>query len=713
MAALSTVLVLRPSLLQTLDRGLRPRVSLWLGWGVLVLLALRILLWGVGFLRRADTSRRTSDRVDTWLPAAQTLRLLPRWVGLAGLLVLALGSWWLGFPHALPFGMLLGMSLWTLFRHDRAMLGLLGATIIVLFMGSYWTRGADSTMKVFDNLDCHIAQTRVLARSGQAFSLDPQARLDEIATGLPLAGVDSGWNVLTWLMMLLPPFPAYAVHELLVRLLAFLGMGLWLSRVWLRRSRPWLQWGSALCFALLPFYPAGGLSIAGVPLVALSFWFLRHRRWSWAVWVPLVVYPFFAKFALAGLFLLAMAGLYWLAAAVRERRLHLPLLGGIALVGLLFLLTQFHLLYTFFFAPFPIFRDELVIRGTPLWGNLKDALANFTGDRTNVMNAQGLVILASAFLGLLLPWRRPDGWRSRTGRKLILLLLFLVATSLLWGLKDWTAVTALHRKWPLLAAFDTTRFFWFNPLVWVLVLGLSLERLRRFPWTRMLPVLLLAGQVLFLFLGYNWSWRTRLNLPNRQSYSLSFSAYYSEPLWQTLKQKMGGDPATFRVVHLGLAPAISQYNGLKTLDVYTDVYPLAYKHRFRRIMAEELAKDPALARVFDENAKRCYLLSAEMDGGSRRSYHFSRGVTAYDPIPDIRHLSLNTSALRELGCRFVLSARAIGNASELELQSLGAFEDPRSPWRVHLYRVQDPQPREPKEPQHEDPLPEGGAQDRS
>jgi hypothetical protein len=74
-----------------------------------------------------------------------------------------------------------------------------------------------------------------------------------------------------------------------------------------------------------------------------------------------------------------------------------------------------------------------------------------------------------------------------------------------------------------------------------------------------------------------------------------------------LKKGVGKPIQDYRVVSIGLHPAVAQYNGLYTLDTYNNFYPLSYKHQFLNIIAPELNKNKSLKSYFDLWGGRCYI----------------------------------------------------------------------------------------------------------
>jgi hypothetical protein len=570
---------------------------------------------------------------------------------------------------------------------------LLAAAIIIVFISwsPYPFQGQDIHVKIFDNLDSHIPHSKVLAEGGKAFSLSPDTRLDNFLNGIALSGVDSGYNVLTWLFMLFPPFAAYALNDLLMRLAALLGMILLLKRHVIKDSDNhfFVIAGAALCFSLLPFYPAGGLSIAGIPLLLYSFLNILEGKWKPSDFIIIFVFPFYSKLALAGLFIAVALTVVFVVDWVRQKKINLAYLGGLALLTVTYMFTQFHLVYSFLAPDFTSFREEISMLAVPAGTAFKNTIHNFLFDRVNVTGAQNVFVIAAAALavGIVIV--------KKIKVKLLAASVFAVlVTSFMWGFKYWAGIMPLREKFQLVNAFDFSRFYWFNPFLWYVIFALSLLVIARtIKFGKVVASAFIVFQVLFMLVGYNWGFRYPLGFRtsiagSALTYSLSYREFYSQDLFAEIDRYINKPKADYRVISLGIHPGISQYNGFYTLDIYTDVYSLEYKHKFRRIIEKELAKSDVIKLGFDTNAKRCFILVSELHANPvTRGMAFSRGITKHEKNLKIKHLDLNTAALKEMGGEYIFSAVEILNHAENNLSFERVFENSTSPWRIYLYKV--------------------------
>jgi hypothetical protein len=569
---------------------------------------------------------------------------------------------------------------------------LLGVFIIFLFWFPYLFRGQDTHVKTFDNLDCHVVHTKVLAESGKAFSLNPNTKLDNFVNGLPLSGVDSGYNVMTWLFMIFAPFTAYALNDLLVRLAAFWGMFLFLRKYIIREegeqfSR--IAFGAALCFSLLPFYPAGGLSVAGIPLVLYSFFNILKRQQKTLDYLLIIVYPFYSKLALAGFFVMAVLFAIFIIDWLREKKINLYYLGGLALMGVGYFFGQFHLIYSFLAPGFTSHREEIRVVGLSTADALNRSIISFIFDRVNEVGAQHLFVMGAAALAIGIAL-----FKKISARLMMWLLITTMLTAILWGFKYWSGVIPIREKYQLLNAFDFSRFYWFNPFLWYVIFALALVIMSKIKWGKTLATLFIVFQLLYMFVNYNWEYRYLLGIKSSfagspLAYSLSYKEYYAENQFKEIREYINKPQQDYRVVSIGMQPAISQYNGFYTLDIYTDIYPLTYKHQFRRIIEKELEKSPLLRKTFDETGKRCFLFAAELSGIKRISGEiFSRGITKKDSGRlKIKNLEINSAALKEMGGQYIFSAVEISNYAQNNLTFEKVFAGKESPWKIYLYKV--------------------------
>ena len=280
--------------------------------------------------------------------------------------------------------------------------------------------------------------------------------------------------------------------------------------------------------------------------------------------------------------------------------------------------------------------------------------------------------------------------QERIGKALALslgcILIFAVAAAL-W---DCALGVRIRSGLGALKGFQGNRVLWLSPCLWYFSLGcallLLLENFQNKQWLLLMGLgvtLLTATQIL---LESNLKPNVQ-KLVNRDYGAMSFRDYYAidvlEQVQQYIRENYGEEPEDYRVVSLGIDPAAALYHGFYCLDGYSNNYDLNYKHRFRSIIAPELAKSEYLADSFDHWGNRCYLFSAECPG----YYTIQKGGFYF------QNYEMDAESLAELGGRYLLSAAYIDHSEDTGLVLLrqDAFETEDSYYRIYLYRVMDRQ----------------------
>ena len=159
----------------------------------------------------------------------------------------------------------------------------------------------------------------------------------------------------------------------------------------------------------------------------------------------------------------------------------------------------------------------------------------------------------------------------------------------------------------------------------------------------------------------------------------SWRKYYAEDLYAEIADAIGRDKSEYRVVSIGVNPAVALFNGFYTVDGYSTDYPLEYKHNFRKIIEDELAANDSIRGYFDNWGNRCFIYTSELGTG----FDIYRGENTEVEI------HINTSELKKMGGDYVFSAVKIVNADELGLVSISAepFIKDADSYGIWVYEV--------------------------
>lgn len=564
--------------------------------------------------------------------------------------VAAIGTQWLGWPW--PGVVVCSLSLWR-----------------------YAVHGQHAPVLVHDNLDSVVVWQKVVVESGLLFGANDSV-VDSMMGGIPRAYFDSELNVFSLLNALLSPFHAYVANAAAILCVAYVGMWLLVKGHLLDREAPGrllIAHGVAASFALLPHWPGGGLSVAGTPLLLNAFLNLRRGelrlRASAPDWLVIAAFPFYSSIVLCFAVYL-LFGAVMIADLMRGTWRWRPV-GAVVGLTLAYAIVEHRLLaMTLSGGDHPAHRIEFQTKLVSLAQGARDALNIFEWGQYHAPSLHTMVVLPVVLLAAVL-----GKCSGRSTTRLWTIIAGLAVTSLIYGVLNLAALEPLRAHVTLLRTFNFGRVHWLQPLLWyaafATALGLLECRLRgRAAWI-LLPIGLQVAVVLSQA-------QKESRIGGR---SIPFSSFYAPEVFRQIESFIGLPLASYRVVSVGMHPAVAQYNGFRTLDGYLPNYPLRYKHEFREIIAPELARDAALRSYFDDWGSRAYVFSSELQQGCR-------ALCTKEVQAEVRELRLDTLALLERGARFVLSAVPIRTADGL--QFLRRFDSPEAAWSVYLYAVTAP-----------------------
>ncbi|MBO0356477.1 hypothetical protein J0X19_00840 [Hymenobacter sp. BT186] len=536
-----------------------------------------------------------------------------------------------------------------------------------------------SYITIDDNLDAEFSIPYLLVQQGIVFDYRAATTLPAIMNGLPRNAARPGLSVTMLLFEALPPWGAYLVQQALVRLLGLLGMYALLRQAGLRRPQQQaLAAALALCWALLPMYSMYGLSLlgqAGLLLAFLALWRGAVRWWHWAI---IVGFPLWSTFVFVGPFVLVALGLLMLWDWRTAGQLNWRLVAGLGLLLSMYVVVEWPLFYSLLvakqFVPHRLEFDMRRLTPMGLVAGLRSSAQFFLFGQYHASRFLRLAALLAIGAGVVLA---PVGRWPVLVRRLGVLLLVLAGLALFSGFYP-QLVAAVQTRLPAVGAFNFGRFHYLTPLLWFAVLALAL---REVPSRWQVG---LVGLQLLIGLGMNPEWLNNLReLAGRpKSNEPTYAEYLSQPLFrqvqQAVQRQTGLQPAQYRVVCLGFPPAVAQLNNFYTLDSYQNNYPLPYKHRFRPLIAGELAKSPTLQTYFDAWGNRCYVFSAEL-GKDFRVGAFQHRV--------VQDFTFDTPNFRKLGGRYVLSAARLAQPGRTGLRLAGVFTQPDAYWQIYLYEA--------------------------
>ncbi len=541
--------------------------------------------------------------------------------------------------------------------------------LLIIFLAPMFVLGENSHIRVHDNLDSNIAWYKVLKDNQMLFGPINET-IPQIINGLPRNSIGTEFSGIEWLHYLLPSMTAYSISQTITRFFAFLGMYLLLRKHFIKKEEHgFIRVFVALAFALTPFWPSGMLATLGHPLALYAFLNIRGRDSKWTDWLILILLPFYSSFVLGFFFFLAAMGLLWLYDWIKKKDPNWKFLGSIALMTFIYLLIEYRLVYSLVFPEEPTSRDEYFSSALGFARSVRLIFKNYIIGHTHVLTLHQYIILPLSFIALWLIYRNKLWKSEKHFVQLFILNFVLSAWYAFWFYEGWAS---LKEQISLLNNFNFARFHFLRPLVLYLLFALSCRILWKYGggW-KLLSQGAIVAQLVVLFIYNPEVYYGRLHAP-------TFKEFYAVDQFTEIENYIGKPQDTYRVVSIGLHPAIAQYNGFYTLDTYNNYYPLAYKHQFREIIAKELDKNAHLKKYFDKWGGRCYIFVDELG----KKYDYRKGSTK-----TIQNLELNTDTLKEMGGQYILSAVPIINADDNDLELMNVFDHKDSAWRIYLYHV--------------------------
>lgn len=559
-------------------------------------------------------------------------------------------------------------EVYQLFLNDKTERRLIGYALILIavYLGPLFILGENAHIRVHDNLDSNIAWYKVLTESSQLFG-GVTAKIPQVINGLPRNAFGTEYSGIIWLYALFPTMIAYGLSQAITRFIAFLGM-YWLLKTHFITRDEWgvIRVGTALAFALTPFWPSGMLSTLGMPLALWAFLNIRKGDNSWINYLVLTLLPLYSSFVLGFFFFLTAMAVFWVVEVIRGKGWNFRFICSIAYMTFIYLLVEYRLVHSFLFSSEGSSRDEYFHARLPLWRSVRLAFKNFVLGHTHVMTVHGLIVLPIILFALYLLIKHKL-WRKENVFVFLLGLNFALSTwYAFWFYKGWLPLT---ERFHFLDTFNFARYHFLRPLVIYLGFALALKIIWNCTKNNQSITAIIIAQIIVLF-AFNDEIIYQKKPTVRE--------YYAEEIFDEIQEYIAIPQEDYRVASIGIHPAIAQYNGFYTLDTYNNFYPLRYKYKFRKIIEEELAKNKTLRIYFDEWGGRCYVFSDELG----KHYMFKK-----DSKKRLKNLELNTQAFKDLGGTYLFSALPIENASDIELHLEQVFTSKQAAWKIYLYKA--------------------------
>ena len=596
-------------------------------------------------------------------------------------------------------------------NNKKILLGL-GFALLGFYFLPYFLYGKDIYISVYDNLDSNVVWFKVLAHSGKIFA-DSMEIIPNMMGGLPRLSYDSEFNVILWLYYFFDDFTAYVINDIFIHTFAFMSMFVLLSNYFIDDKTPnknFIVFTAAILFAMIPFWPSGGLSVAGQPLVLWAFLNIRKHQFGKREWIVLALIPFYSSLILSMMFVLAMVTVIFVYDTFKTKKINVVFLAAIAFMSIVFLIVEYRLVLMLFQTGYISHRVEFVRPTYPIETSLLQLMpVRFLEGYKNTLPLQYTYIVPflifvlittllpksdkkiytligiSLFMGTYITqvWMYvfPNDFfipvlivslilltifkkEYKTLYLLILLEVFLAISSEIW-FSD--IMKSLTTSFPFLEQLNFSRTVYLMPMFWYITLAYAFMVLSK--KYKLIPLVIFVLLVLQMATAFKARFFVKADKAH-----LSYKTFYASEQFDLIKKDIGKDPSTYKVGSIGIYPTIAVYNGLYTVDGYSANYPLSYKHTFSKILSDDLKKEKSFQRLFTNWGSKCYLFSE----GETYAYYKKESVFS--------NLDFNMEVLDSLDVSYYISANPISDSDKMGVTLINSYLGTKWFWDLYLYK---------------------------
>ncbi len=559
-----------------------------------------------------------------------------------------------------------------------------GLAVIFLSVIPYLILGEQSVVPYHDQLDGELIAYLYQAK----YLFSGQSVIPEFLCGASKTALLPPAPLAVLLFRVLPPFAALLAMQVIGQVTAYVGMFLLTGFI---TEKKLIAFVTAMLYAFLPFLPVYGLSQYGMPLLLLCICCLYRGEKVRRSLCYVAFYASMSSLALCGFAWIILWAAALFALAVRKKLgFHKELAAGFLILVSVYVLENLALLGQMLGMGDSTVshKSEYVLSGgeflSVFWNYLK-----YNGEHSGDNHLWIACLAAALLLFVFLFKKRWEEKAVKQGKYLLGTFGFICLLCFVAAAWESASGVSLRKHMGSLGSFQMDRVLWLAPMLWVLVLAFCLDIL----WSVREKAVwfVYGGSFVLLSCAAVVTLKDSLVKPciqkllNPDYGAISYADYLAigvmEQVEEFIAESEGLQKEEYRVGSLGIDPAAALYHGFYCIDGYSNNYDLEYKHAFRKVIAPELEKSDYLKAYFDDWGNRCYLFSSECPG----YYTVEKGGFAY------YDLQLDAEALKELGCRYILSAAYVVNAGDSGLFLLNEtpFETEDSYYRIFVYRVTD------------------------
>ena len=546
---------------------------------------------------------------------------------------------------------------------SRKYVYIIGLLLIVVYMLPYIIQGDNAYITIHDYLDLSVAHDQMVEENGLLFSSDGNL---PILDGMIRSAFVFPFSIKAVLLYLFSPYWTIIANMLLVRFLAFVGMYLLVDN-YIAKTKHIISFIVAFLFSIINYYTDYGLAAAGTPLITYAILNLYRRIKYKESYLWIVIYALYSSLVLGGYAVCFILMTSIIVYFINKKRVPVHPLCALIIIGVIYALTNYNAIISYFhptnFVSHRVeFQNEMTI------GKAVNYIADIIlHGQYHAGNIEAILIILLFSILYFFFWKK-----DKCINYLMISLIIIVSCCF---------VGKIIQVFPvkLFSAFQFDRFYFLYPALCLLLFGKCLDIF----YDKNFRVLFALAFILGLYSVVAPNKEYRINLSHMRNgkidYNPTYAQFYDKELFRTIYTSLGIKPNyQTKVVSVGMFPAVTEYNGLHTLDISIANYNLDYKHKFRNVIKDELEESKEIKDYFDKYGNRCYIFSSELG----KLYLYGKKSNKR-----ISHLDINISALKQLGCQYIFSAVDIDNYKELNLKYKGSFTTEKSFWDIKVYKL--------------------------
>jgi len=546
--------------------------------------------------------------------------------------------------------------------------------ILLALFSPYVFLGENASFRIHDNLDSHIGLLKIVTNP-EYFFRPNDFLVPDLLGELPRSALPSEFNLISLLFYLFSPFKAYLINKFFVIIVGYWGMWLFLNELYRYDKNLYLQISLiSFAYAFLPYYPLGGISISGIPLLFYSIIKINRDSSEILPWLMILFYGLYSSLTFSGIFIIGILILIIFLYSINRKKLMSGIFGVIFL-SLIYIIQDYRLFFDLFYEPFISHRSEFFIERVEFSRALRSSISNIAFGHID-SNANQLllipIIILTIFMGAF-----KNNFFSDLDKTFIITSLISIAiigiASIMFGFYYYSGFQSIQVFFQEIIPINLSRLYTVSPFFWYVLLSVSIAYLLKAKLfskkliTFYLSIVITANYINTEFIKYvdNPSWRD----------------FFAEDKFADIKNQ-GLVEDEDLIVAIGIHPSVLQFNGLKTLGSYHYNYPLEIKHKIYELSSNELKKNQKLENYFLNWGSRAYFWSSEI-------YQLDNMFleTSKDKELVIQDIDLDFSGLKDYGVRYILSNKKILSPENLAANLIYQNNDALEFLDIYLYEL--------------------------